>query len=260
MRQLCAEQFKTSVVVGRNKYLWLGTTKVFDAFTFAFVETDAGWIWLHAYGFSSDCSTCIVECSPETWTGLGFDRLRADQSITLLERTFENHLDGHPLIAQARTQDRAPWRSFRTVHNERWHHGNMVLMGDAAHTAHFTIGSGTKLAVEDAIELAGKLHEHENIRTALDAYETQRQAALLLPQREARNSARWFEDLPRYIGLEAPQFASLLHQRRSPLLARIPPRRYYQLHQVAEEFAVFQKLRRWASSRSRDLYVRRRAR
>jgi 2-polyprenyl-6-methoxyphenol hydroxylase-like FAD-dependent oxidoreductase len=136
----------------------------------------------------------------------------------------------------------------------------MVLVGDAAHTAHFTIGSGTKLAVEDAIELAGKLQEHEDIRTALDVYETERQAALLLPQREARNSARWFEDLPRYIGLEAPQFASLLHQRRSPLLARIPPRRYYQLHQVAEEFAVFQKLRRWASSRSRDLYVRRRAR
>jgi anthraniloyl-CoA monooxygenase len=260
MRQLCAEQFKTSVVVGRNKYIWLGTTKVFDAFTFAFVETDAGWIWFHAYGFSSDGSTCIVECSPETWTGLGFDRLRADQSITLLERTFEKHLDGHPLIAQARTPDRAPWRSFRTVHNERWHHGNMVLVGDAAHTAHFTIGSGTKLAVEDAIELAGKLHEHEDIGTALDAYETERQAALLLPQREARNSARWFEDLLRYIGLEASQFASLLHQRRSPLLARIPPRRYYQLHQVAEEVAVLQKLRRWASSRSRDLYVRRRAR
>jgi 2-polyprenyl-6-methoxyphenol hydroxylase-like FAD-dependent oxidoreductase len=260
LRQLCTEQFKTSVVVGRNKHIWLGTTKVFDAFNFAFAETDAGWIWFHAYGFSSDGSTCIVECSPETWTGLGFDRLEADQSIRLLERTFEKHLDGHPLIAQARTQDRAPWLSFRTVHNERWHRGKVVLMGDAAHTTHFTIGSGTKLAIEDAIGLAGKLHEHGDITSAFEEYEEERQAALLLPQREARNSAQWFEDVPRYIGLEAHQFASLLHHRRSPLLARISPRRYYQLHQVAEESAVLQKLRRWAGARGRDLYVRRQAR
>jgi flavin-dependent dehydrogenase len=233
---------------------------VFDAFTFAFVETDAGWIWFHAYGFSSDSSTCIVECSSETWTGLGFDRLRADQSIMLLEKTFKKHLDGHPLIAQARTRDRAPWLNFRTVHSEHWYHGKMVLMGDAAHTTHFTIGSGTKLAVEDAIGLAAKLHKHEDMRSALDAYEQERQAALLLPQREARNSAQWFEDIPRYIGLEAPQFASLLHQRRSPLLVRISPRRYYQLYQATEKSVVLQKLRRWAGSRSRDLYVRRRAR
>jgi 2-polyprenyl-6-methoxyphenol hydroxylase-like FAD-dependent oxidoreductase len=103
LRQLHADQFKPSVVMGRNKYIWLGTTKVFDAFTFAFVETDAGWIWVHAYGCDNESSTCIVECAPETWTGLGFDRLGTDQSIALLERTFEKYLDGHPLIAQART-------------------------------------------------------------------------------------------------------------------------------------------------------------
>ena len=260
LRRLHLEQFEPTVVVGRNKYLWLGSGKVFGAFTFAFVATHAGWIWFHAYGFAPDASTCIVECSPETWTGLGFDTLGAEESIALLERIFAKYLDGGTLVAQPRTNGQAPWLSFRTVTNQRWYHGRFVLMGDAAHTTHFTIGSGTKLAIEDAIGLAGSLHQHDDIEAALAAYQWERQTALRLLQREAGNSARWFEDIPRYIHLRAPQFASLLHQRRSQLLTRIPPRPYYQLHQATEEIEVLHKLRQWVSSRRRDRYLRRHTR
>jgi anthraniloyl-CoA monooxygenase len=199
LRRLHADQFQTSLEGRRNKYIWLGTTKVFDAFTFAFVQTVAGWIWFHAYGFGYEASTCIVECSPETWRGLGFDRLGRD---------------------------------------------NLVLMGDAAHTTHFTIGSGTRLALQDAIGLAARLHEHKDVRSALQAYEKQRKAALLLARRQAGNSARWFENIPRYIGLDSRQFATLLTQRRSRLLAHLPPGAYCQLHQAARKVALLRRLRK----------------
>jgi 2-polyprenyl-6-methoxyphenol hydroxylase-like FAD-dependent oxidoreductase len=259
LRQRHQDRFGTEVVAGRNRYVWLGTSKVFDAFSFAFVETDAGWIWFHAYGFSGDRSTFIVECAPETWAGLGLDRLGADESLRLLERVFERYLDGHPLIGQARDDGRMPWLSFRTVTNRRWHHGNVVLAGDAAHTTHFTIGSGTKLAMEDAIGLARALGEHDDLQAALEAYGRERRAALLLPQREARNSARWFERVDRSIGLPAPQFAALLQQRRSQLLARLPPRWYYRLYRATEQVGVWRRLWELVSARRRDRYVRRRA-
>src|SRR5215211_735212 len=109
VRQLNADHFQTNVDVGRNKYIWLGTHKVFDAFTIAFEETEAGWIWLYAYRFNSDTSTCIVECTWETWEGLGFDELGQDESIALLEEIFESYLDGHSLINQMRYLDKASW-------------------------------------------------------------------------------------------------------------------------------------------------------
>jgi anthraniloyl-CoA monooxygenase len=202
LRRRHEDRLKTEVVVGRNRYVWLGTSRMFDAFTFAFVETDAEWIWFHAYGFADGRSTCIVDCAPETWAGLGFDRLRADASLRLLERLFERHLDGHRLLGTPCEDGGLPWLRFGTVSNQRWHHGNLVLAGDAAHTTHFTIGSGTKLAMEDAIALARNLHEHADVQLALEAYGKERQAALLLPQREARLSARWFERIPRYIDLD----------------------------------------------------------
>jgi 2-polyprenyl-6-methoxyphenol hydroxylase-like FAD-dependent oxidoreductase len=251
LRQLHVEQFGTSVDVGRNKYVWLGTSKVFDSFTFPFVQTDAGWIWFHAYGFDSDGSTFIVECSPETWTGLGFDRLDTDQSIAVLERTFERYLDGQPLKIRRRDSDRMQWLNFRTVTNRRWHHDNIVLMGDAAHTTHFTIGSGTRLAIEDAIGLAASLQEHEDVRSAVEAYGRERRAALRLPRRRARYSARWFESIPRYVDLETGQFATLLIRRFSRLLAHVPPGAYYRLYESARSFEVLRRLRRWVSSRPR---------
>jgi 2-polyprenyl-6-methoxyphenol hydroxylase-like FAD-dependent oxidoreductase len=244
VRQLHCDAFGTKVAVGRNKYIWLGTSRVFDVFTFAFVETPAGWIWCHAYGFDDRTSTFIVECAPETWAGLGFDRLGEDDSLRLLEELFAAQLEGHPL----RAKGGALWLSFRTLTNERWHVGNAVLMGDAAHTTHFTIGSGTKLALGDAISLATSLHEDE-VQPALEAYERERRLALAPVQTDARFSARWFEQIPRWAHLDPARFFALLHERRSPLLPHLPPQLYYRLHQATHEVAVLRRLRRWAAPR-----------
>jgi anthraniloyl-CoA monooxygenase len=257
LRRRHPDGFGTRIDTGRNRYMWLGTTKVFDSFTFAFVRTPAGWVWCHAYGFDAGTSTFIVECQPETWAGLGFGRLGLDDSIRRLEQLFEAQLDGHRLVAQAPASDRTPWLGFRTVTNERWHHGRVVLAGDAAHTTHFTIGSGTKLAIEDAIGLATALGDHRDLESALAAYEQQRKTALLLLQREARNSARWFENLPRYIRLGSPQFAALLHHRRSQLLTRMSPSGYYRLRWTTERLPMLERLWHWASGRGRARYVRR---
>jgi 2-polyprenyl-6-methoxyphenol hydroxylase-like FAD-dependent oxidoreductase len=253
LRRLHADRFGTRVDVGRNKYIWLGTSTVFNPFTYAFVETGAGWIWFYGYGFSTEASTCVVECSPETWAGLGFDRLGIEESISLLERTFERYLDGHPLMVHKRDRGRMPWLSYQTVTNRRWHNDDIVLMGDAAHTTHFSIGSGTRLAIEDAIGLAAKLEEHEELEWALEAYTRERQAALLLPARRARDSARWFENVPRYIDLEAPKFGAMLARRYrfSRLLAHMPPGAYYRLYEGARKLEVLRRLRSWLSSRSR---------
>jgi anthraniloyl-CoA monooxygenase len=257
LRRRHPDGFGTRIDSGRNRYIWLGTTKVFDSFTFAFVKTRAGWVWCHAYGFDEATSTFIVECSPETWAGLGFGQLGLDDSLQRLERIFELPLDGHRLVAQAPARDRTPWLGFRTVTNDRWHQGNVVLLGDAAHTTHFTIGSGTKLAIEDAIGLAAALGEHRDLATALAAYERRRKTALVLLQREARNSARWFENLPRYVALGEPRFVALLHHRRSPLLTRMSPAGYYRLRRVTELLPLFDRLWQWASGRGRARYVRR---
>jgi 2-polyprenyl-6-methoxyphenol hydroxylase-like FAD-dependent oxidoreductase len=253
IRQLHGGNFKTDVRVGRNKYIWLGTSKVFDVFTFAFVPTTAGWIWCHAYGFDRETSTFIVECSPETWRGLGFDRLGEDATITLLEQLFESHLDGHPLRMNVRGSG-VPWLTFRTLTNEKWHAGNTVLMGDAAHATHFTIGSGTKLALEDAIVLAAKLDGGLELESALAAYEQERQVALRPAQTDARFSARWFESVERYVKLDPPRVFALLHERRSPLLPRIPPSLYYRLHHATHSIAALRRLRRWAAPRIKALY------
>jgi anthraniloyl-CoA monooxygenase len=213
VRKLYADHFRTDIDVRPNKYIWLGTHKVFDAFTFAFEKTEAGWIWIHAYHFDRDTSTCIVERGSETWEGLGFGSLGPDESVALMEEIFELHLDGHPLINDARHLGRTPWLNFQRISNERWFHGNVVLMGDAAHTAHFSIGSGTKLALEDAIGLAARLHESEDLKTALEGYQEDRRTAVLQLQSSARNSTEWFENIPRYIDQDAMQFAYSLLTR-----------------------------------------------
>jgi 2-polyprenyl-6-methoxyphenol hydroxylase-like FAD-dependent oxidoreductase len=250
LRRRHRDRSQTSISAGRNKYIWLGTSKVFDAFTFAFVHTDAGWIWCHAYGFDDETSTFIVECSPETWTGLRFDTLGEEQTLRLLEELFEPDLEGHPLCSNGAVR----WLNFRTVTNEHWHHGNIALMGDAAHTTHFTIGSGTKLAVEDALALAAKLREGAALESALAAYGRERRLALLAAQTDARFSAQWFENVGRYAGLEAERFFALLRERRSPLLPWIPPGAYYRLHQATHNVAALRRLRRWAAPRIKALH------
>jgi 2-polyprenyl-6-methoxyphenol hydroxylase-like FAD-dependent oxidoreductase len=254
VRQLDRDHFGTELDVGRNKYIWLGTSKVFDLFTFAFVPTPAGWIWCHAYGFDDETSTFIVECTPETWTGLGLDRLGEADTLGLLEELFGAQLEGRPLKSNARGNGGTAWLSFRTLTNENWHHENTVLMGDAAHTTHFTIGSGTKLALEDAIALAARLHDGTELEEALTAYERERQLALRPAQTDARFSARWFEEVPRYVDLDPARLFALLHERRSPLLPRIPPRLYYRLHQATHDVPALRRLRRWAAPRVKALY------
>jgi anthraniloyl-CoA monooxygenase len=258
LRQLYADQFQTNVEVGRNKYIWLGTHKVFDAFTFAFEETDAGWIWFHAYRFNTDTSTCIVECSQETWEGLSFDELGPDVSITLLEKIFESYLDGYSLINQMSHLVRMPWLNFRSITNENWYHENVVLMGDAAHTTHFTIGSGTKLAIEDAIGLAEKLDEHEDLEAALKAYEEERRTAMLMLRSEARNSSQWFENIERYIDQEAMQFAYALAKRREGKTTPEQVSWHYLRRLATQKVGALRRLRRWVYSAKRELYARRR--
>lgn len=235
----------TDVRQGNNKYIWLGTDKVFKSFTFPFVQTDSGWIWAHAYGVDAESSTFIVECSTETWTGLGFDALAPEDCLSLLEKIFESQLDGHRLIGQTSGEKQVQWLNFRTVTNKNWYDGRTVLAGDAAHTTHFTIGSGTRLAIEDAIALADNLQHHGEIKPALEAYQRERQAAILPSQIAARFSSQWFENIPRYMDLKPHQFATLLQMRRSPLLPHLSPQLYYRLYTTSDEIRVLGDLRRW---------------
>src|SRR5262249_6678689 len=148
-RQRHSEQFGARVDIGGDPYIWLGTDKGFDSFPFAFEQTSARWSWFHAYPSPPGVSTCLVECSPQTWGSLGFDTLSGADGVGLLEKIFERAIDGHTLISQSRGEP-ARWQRFTQVTNKSWHHGNLVLAGDAAHTTHFTLGSGTRLAMIDA--------------------------------------------------------------------------------------------------------------
>jgi anthraniloyl-CoA monooxygenase len=256
VRQLHGNPFQTNVEVGRNKYIWLGTDKVFDSFTFAFEETPAGWIWFHAYHFDGKTSTCIVECPPETWAALGFDKLGPDETLRHLEDIFKSHLAGHSLFLQTRGLRQVPWLNFKCISNKNWYHDKVVLMGDSAHTAHFSIGSGTKLAIQDAIGLARKLREHEDLQAALEAYGEERRTALRTILREARGSTEWFENVPRYVARDAIRFAySMLNRRGSS-----PPWRYLlylatQQGARREVLGLFHSVRRGVRSRRRERRV-----
>ncbi|GGN89092.1 FAD-binding monooxygenase [Streptomyces albiflavescens] len=249
LRERHADHFGTDIKLGRNTYIWLGTTKIFDSFTFSFVETGHGWIWCYGYGFSEDHSTCVVECSPETWTGLGLDRTSEADGLALLEKLFADLLDGHGLIGRAQVDGSAQWLSFRTLTNRTWHRGNLVLLGDAAHTTHYSIGAGTTLALEDAISLAGALREHPELECALTQYERARRSALLPVQSAARHSAQWYENLPRYIRLPPAQMFALLGQRHSPLLPYIPPQLYYRIDRAAGQLEPLRRFKRWLGPR-----------
>jgi len=238
--------FQTNVQLGTNKYIWLGTDKIFKAFSFPFVHTDSGWIWAHAYGVGAESSTFIVECPAETWAGLGFDTMPHEDCLAALEKIFERSLDGYQLIGQTSGETNAQWLNFRTVTNKHWHDGKIVLAGDAAHTTHFAIGSGTRLAIEDAIALADNLQRHGEVKPALEAYERERRAVLAGPQIAARLSAQWYENVPRYIDLKPRQFATLMRRRRSPLLPHLPPRLAYWLYPTSREIPALRSLRGWA--------------
>ncbi len=219
VRSAHADRFAVDVQTRRNRFCWLGTTRMFDAFAFLFEKVPAGWIWAHAYRFDETHSTFIVECAPETWEAIGFDKMDAAESIATCEQIFARYLDSHPLISNAtHLRGSAGWINFRRVLCERWSFDNVVLLGDAAHTAHFSIGSGTKLALEDAIKLAQVLDrpglsDRTALAAALADYQAERHVEVLKIQNSARNSTEWFETLDRYLDFDLPQFAYSLMTR-----------------------------------------------
>jgi anthraniloyl-CoA monooxygenase len=213
-RERYAEHFKPDVDVRPNRFVWLGTRKVFDAFNFIFLDTEHGWLWAHAYRYDSQTSTFIVECDERTWRSFGFEHMEQPEIVAELERRFAAHLDGHPLMSNAtHLRGAAIWINFRRVVCENWHWRNLILMGDAAHTAHFSIGSGTKLGFEDAIHLSRTLKPGVDLEKCLEEYRDTRQVEVLKLQSTARNSTGWFENLHRYTDLEPIQFAYSLLTR-----------------------------------------------
>jgi anthraniloyl-CoA monooxygenase len=201
--------FNPRIDLRTNRFIWLGTKKKLDAFTFAFKETEFGRFNLHAYRFNEEMSTFIVETPETTWLKAGIDKFEADESIAFCENLFADLLDGHKLISNARhLRGSAMWIKFNRVLCERWHKDNIVLIGDAAHTAHFAIGSGTKLAMEDAISLAKVLNSIEGtVPERLARYQAEREIEALKLQSAARNRMTWFEDVERYIHMEPEQLA-----------------------------------------------------
>ncbi|WP_435883652.1 bifunctional salicylyl-CoA 5-hydroxylase/oxidoreductase [Streptomyces griseomycini] len=218
-REAFADVFRPRITGHRCRYVWLAADFAFDAFRFEIAETEHGVMQLHGYPYArpssghrpptrpsgprdQGASTVIVEMREEVWRAAGFDEMEESESIERCAKIFADALGGRPLKS-----NKPAWTTFRTVVNERWSHGNVVLLGDAAHTAHFSIGSGTKLAVEDALSLAASLREQPSIGEALTAYEAERRPVVASTQRAARASLEWFENLDLYLGQPPRRFA-----------------------------------------------------
>jgi anthraniloyl-CoA monooxygenase len=206
VRQQYAAAFEPNVDVRKCRFIWLGTKQHFPAFTFAFERSEHGWFQIHAYQFSKDLSTVIVETREETWLAHGLDHATTDQSIEFAERTFGKYLGGAQLLSNARHLRGSAWLNFNRVLCRRWFTRNVVLIGDAAHTAHFSIGSGTKLAMEDAIALSREIARGGDVSEALHRYQEERELEALKLQSAARNRMEWFENVARYTHLEPLQF------------------------------------------------------
>jgi anthraniloyl-CoA monooxygenase len=202
IRDRLSDQFQPQLDWRRNRFVWLGSTRPFPAFTFYFKPSPAGLWRTHAYQYAPGRTTFIVEAREETWKASGLDENDEQGTVEYLERLFKDELQGHPLLA-----NRSIWRRFPTVRNACWHSGNVVLLGDAAHTAHFSVGSGTKLAMEDAIALAVALKTEGSIPAALASYEAGRRPQVESLQRAAQASLEWFESVERYHDTEPLQFA-----------------------------------------------------
>ncbi|TDU02471.1 anthraniloyl-CoA monooxygenase [Streptomyces sp. 846.5] len=242
-----AEVFRPTLDRRRNKYMWLGTDRVFEAFQFFVKQTPWGTMQVHGYPYSEQGSTFIVEMHEDVWRAAGFDATAEAQlppgvsdeyAVSRLRELFAEELAGHELYA-----NNSKWLDFTTVRNERWHDGNLVLLGDAAHTAHFSIGSGTKLAMEDALALAACLHEHAGIDAALSAYETERRPVVESTQRAAQASLEWFENIGMYVGQEPTRFCfNLLTRSRRITYANLRTRDREFADRVDAAFAAEQGL------------------
>src|SRR5512134_3855903 len=202
IREKHKEHFEPSVDLRPNKFTWLGSTKPLDAFKYFFRETPQGVLLAHCYQYEADRSTWVIEMNEDTWRNFGFDKLSETEMLPVLERVFAEELDGHPLIA-----NRSLWRNFPNITNKTWVKHNAVLIGDAKATAHFSIGSGTKLAMEDAIALFEAFKKHASVPAALKLYDTARREEVEKTQHAANVSLAWFEHMKRYWGMEPVQFA-----------------------------------------------------
>ena len=218
IRTRYAASYQPDIEQRTCRFVWLGTKKLFAAFTFAFEETEHGWFQAHAYQYDGDTSTFIVETPEHVWQAAGLADMSQAESIAFCETLFAKYLDGNPLLSNAQHQrGSAAWIRFPRVICGQWVHWNtvantqvpVILMGDAAHTAHFSIGSGTKLALEDAIELARSFEKHgtHDMQAALAQYQALRSIEVLKIQSAARNSMEWFENVDRYTHLAPQQFA-----------------------------------------------------
>jgi anthraniloyl-CoA monooxygenase len=202
IRERYKEHFQPSVDLRPNKFTWLGSTRPLDAFKYFFRETPKGIVLAHCYQYEANRSTWVIEMNHETWLNFGFDKLSESEMLPVLEQVFAEELDGHPLIP-----NRSLWRNFPNITNRTWVKGNAVLIGDAKATAHFSIGSGTKLAMEDAIALYEAFRRHPDVKQALTVYDTARREEVEKTQHAANVSLAWFEHMKRYWGMEPEQFA-----------------------------------------------------
>ncbi len=208
VRDALADELQPKVDVRPNKFVWLGCTVPYRAFTFIFKQTAHGLFRVHAYRYHEHGSTFIVECREDTWRAAGLDGADEDRTVAILSDIFASELAGHRFV-----KNRSIWRNFPTVRCGRWHAGNVVLMGDAAHTAHFSIGSGTKLAMEDAIALRDELLARRDTPAALAAYEARRRPEVEALQAAAQASLEWFEGTERYASMAPIQFTYSLMTR-----------------------------------------------
>src|SRR5690348_1610023 len=211
VRTKYADVFRPSLEAGRNKYMWLGTDLVFEAFKFYICQTPYGLMQVHGYPYDATGSTFIVEMHSDVWQRAGFGESAStpfppgvsdERSVARVEELIGDLLAGKRILT-----NNSKWQSFLTISNDTWRNGNVVLLGDAAHTAHFSIGSGTKLAMEDALALVACLHEQPSVAQALAAYEAERRPVVLSTQRAARASLDWFENIGQYVGQAPEQFA-----------------------------------------------------
>jgi 2-polyprenyl-6-methoxyphenol hydroxylase-like FAD-dependent oxidoreductase len=202
VRRSFENEFGASISHSANKFAWYGTTKRFETLSQTFVATELGTFNAHHYRYSPDMSTFLVECDPGTWQAYGFTDKTIEQSQAICERVFAATLDGHPLVS-----NKSIWRNFPWIWNERWSSGNVVLIGDALHSAHFSIGSGTRLAIEDAIALVKALEAQNDIPAALACYQAERQPIVKKLVTAARTSADWYEKFPDHMNLGLMDFA-----------------------------------------------------
>ena len=259
IRAKYAESFGPDLDPRINKYMWLGTDQVFEAFKFFVKETEWGVMQIHGYPYSDEGSTFIVEMHEDVWRAAGFDEtanevfppgVSDEKAIAKIRSIFAEELDGYEVLS-----NNSKWLNFNTVRNQSWRHNNVVLVGDAAHTAHFSIGSGTKLAMEDSLALAACLHEHPDVESALSAYEAERRPVVASTQRAAQASLEWFERIGQYKDQDPTQFAFNLLTRsrritqenlrlRDPEFAEAVDRNFADSHGLAETApAMFQPFR-----------------